>query len=261
MFGAVRRRFNTTGFVAVLALVFAMSGGAYAASRYVITSTRQIKPSVLAQLKGRAGASGVAGTQGPAGPVGSQGPAGAKGENGANGANGANGKSVVAGVESKGAHCAEGGANFEVESSGVKQYACNGTMGFTKTLPKGETETGTWGFSSHAEGYVLEHFSFPIPLKEALGSESSHLILSSGKELTTQGTEVEETGCPGSAAAPAAEPGNLCVYAQVMTGPLDFGSFAFSYPGGVVADFAVSKAEGNYGGAALGSWAVTAPTE
>jgi hypothetical protein len=57
-------------FVAVLALVFAVSGGAYAAGSYLITSTKQISPSVLAQLKGNASANdakGASGAQGPAG--------------------------------------------------------------------------------------------------------------------------------------------------------------------------------------------------
>ena len=39
--------------MATLALIFAMSGGAYAASHYLITSTKQIKPSVLGHLKGK----------------------------------------------------------------------------------------------------------------------------------------------------------------------------------------------------------------
>ena len=63
----------------VLVLVFAMSGGVYAAKHYVITSTKQISPKVIPVLKGKAGASGAAG---PRGAPGSQGTAGANGSNG-----------------------------------------------------------------------------------------------------------------------------------------------------------------------------------
>jgi hypothetical protein len=59
-----------------------MTGGAVAAKKYLITSTKQISPAVLKKLKGKPG---------PAGPAGLAGPAGKAGANGVNGTNGTNG--------------------------------------------------------------------------------------------------------------------------------------------------------------------------
>jgi Collagen triple helix repeat (20 copies) len=189
---AIRRRFNATGVVAVLALVLAMGGGAYAAGRYVITSTKQIKPSVLAQLKGRAGSPGAQGPAGPAGAQGATGAAGAKGETGAQGKEGPPGKNGETGK--------------------------NGTTGFTETLPSEDTETGDWSVDQNVSGsfmLVLGSASFNIPLAVA---PAVHYITKNKLEAIQHGTVIEEvkpTQCLGSVATPSAEPGNLCVYASV----------------------------------------------
>jgi hypothetical protein len=56
--------------VAWLALFVALGGTGLAASHYVITSTKQIKPSVLRKLRGHQGPQGPPGLTGPAGPQG-----------------------------------------------------------------------------------------------------------------------------------------------------------------------------------------------
>jgi hypothetical protein len=75
----LRRRLSYANITATLALVFAMSGGALAATHYVITSTKQISPKVRKELKGNAGAKGATGATGAAGAPGAAGAAGAAG--------------------------------------------------------------------------------------------------------------------------------------------------------------------------------------
>src|ERR1700684_2101889 len=77
MLSALRSRVTYANVTATLALLFAMTGGAYAAKAYLITSTKQIKPSVLKSLQGKAGAKGANGAPGATGPAGPGGPAGA----------------------------------------------------------------------------------------------------------------------------------------------------------------------------------------
>jgi|CZKG01.1.fsa_nt_gi hypothetical protein len=50
-----RGPFSYANVTATLALLFAMSGGALAANHYLISSTKQINPSVLMKLKGSTG--------------------------------------------------------------------------------------------------------------------------------------------------------------------------------------------------------------
>src|ERR1700729_4312957 len=85
MFSTLRTRFGIPGSISVIALVFAMFGGAYAASNSAsggkATASAKAKKGPRGP-KGATGPAGPAGPQGPAGPAGAQGPAGAAGKDG-----------------------------------------------------------------------------------------------------------------------------------------------------------------------------------
>ncbi len=80
-----------TSIVIATVAALALAGTAGAATHYLITSTKQIKPSVLSQLRGQRGPRGnpgATGAQGPAGPSGATGAAGPQGPAGPQGAAG-----------------------------------------------------------------------------------------------------------------------------------------------------------------------------
>jgi Collagen triple helix repeat (20 copies) len=237
MMQAIRRRVNATTVIAVFALVFAMSGGAYAAKKFLITSKGQISPSVLKALKGATGAkgaNGAAGAQGPAGGTGPAGPAGAQGPQGTAGTNGTDGKE---GKEGK--------------------PGTPGTTGFTDTLPSGKTETGTWSAAQeNANIGAIVPLSFSIPLSEGL--DGTHVHLQNQEEPA-----IFEESCPGSSESPKAVAGNLCVYitleqeldpASIRT-PFAFGQLGTGTSGAIL----VLTSQTAEASKALGSWAVTAP--
>jgi Collagen triple helix repeat (20 copies) len=199
MFKAAKRRITYANVAATLALVFAMSGGAYAAKRYLITSTGQINPKVLKSLKGASGKNGSAGAQGPAGTAGA---AGAKGDAGAPGGQGPQG---VPGE--KGEKGEKGGKGTEGEPG---QEGSPWTAG--GTLPSGATETGAWTSGeilATTSVNVLTAISFSIPLEKALDAQHVHYVTALEVEEKS-GPSLEH--CPGTVEKPQAEPGELCVF-------------------------------------------------
>lgn len=283
------KHINPAMVLALAALVFAVTGGAYAASGggngsgnggggggRASASVAPSQASVAAKKKkkttsstGKPGPRGPAGPAGSAGPAGPQGPAGAKGENGAagsngsNGGNGANGKSVVVGNAS----CAQGGVTVEVEGSGSRHEICNGQSGqtgFTETLPAGKTETGVWAVQSTPEKSTNEEvvttaISFSIPLGRSLAGDKVFFV-----EPEKGGT----TECPGEVAKPEAAEGDLCVYAQELGNQKPFSSGVIEDPSkeqlnaGASTSGAILYMEAEKGGSSgysYGTWAVTAP--
>jgi hypothetical protein len=126
---------------------------------------------------------------------------------------------------------------------------------FVDTLPSGKSEKGAYmmrGTAAAAAARAGADISFAIPLAAA---PNGH-FLASGAAATTE--------CPGTAAAPTAAPGHLCIYEgfvdnmslQSFQDPVtaSTGSTTRPYGVGVVG---VSTAGGTF--ISSGAWAVTAP--
>src|ERR1700677_4587321 len=212
MFRAIRKHLTPSMAIAMLALVFAATGGAFAASGHgggsgsatATAAKSKAKSKPKAGARGPAGPKGATGATGPAGPAGT---AGAKGETGAAGAAGAQGT------------LGEKGENGAVGPQGPKgnkrTNGTNGTIGFTKTLPAEETETGAWSISgNHQESQlIISAVSFSIPLAAALDNNHVYYV---GVEEVEQHTAPAE--CPGTVAEPKAAAGYLCVYEKLSFG-------------------------------------------
>jgi hypothetical protein len=264
MFSPRNNRLGIPGVISVIALVFAMFGGAYAATNEGGKATSSAKakkgprgPKGPAGPVGPAGPAGPAGAQGPAGPTGPQGPKGDKGDTGPKG---------------------EKGDKGEKGPKGDK-----GETGFTSTLPPGKTETGTWSaLRAPASSFVRVPISFNIPLAEELANEEPcateenpplatvcqvHYINSAGEEV--RGPFGEEffgpsPFCHGIAGEPSADPGHLCVYAQFenevnfhseqITSITEAAQFGGASKAGAIMNVFLPSGFSN----AYGSWAVTA---
>jgi hypothetical protein len=263
MFSAIRRRLRLTPsmVIATVALVFAMSGGAYAAQKYLITSTKQISPKVLKSLQGKAGAKGANGAAGPAGPAGSAGAVGA----GTAGAQGPAGPAGPAGPQGA------TGPKGETGTAGAKgEKGATGETGFTNTLPAGKTETGTWSVYEADEADYHEFpyaVSFPIPLAKSVTA----VYLNSSETASEAGTDGCKWEQRNADATPEAPAGTLCVFTQndesenasfggLITTPGEPEGFGKAGPAGAYLWFTLSgSTEAPAKLQMSGTWAVTAP--
>jgi hypothetical protein len=251
-------RLTYANITATLALVFAMSGGAVAATHYLLTSTRQISPRVLAALRGRAGAAGAKGA------AGAPGASGATGAPGPEGKAGANGTSVTSRqFEGAAGGCMQGGSEFTAANGTT--FACNGQTieekaregpkppPWPSSLPSKTTETGTWSFASAAAGLTRVSLSFTVPTAqplEPIEGRGPVELLEPGEEDPLDA----HPNCPGTVAQPRADPGFICVYAETLEAPLvEHGPVRTS---GVVLVFKSNSASPEID---EGTWAVTAP--
>ncbi len=280
MFSTLRNRFGIPGVISVMALVFAMFGGAYAASNSSdggkATASAKAKKGPRGP-KGPAGPAGPQGPAGPAGPAGSKGDAGAPGSNGAPGAPGAPGKSVAVSEES---NCDEGGITVEVENSSDPHEVCNGREGEPgaihpgETLPHGASLTGSYLVTpaSPIIEYPAALISFPIPLAAGIPSSKVKFVKATFNEGTGEfeyeapGPNCENSENPGVASRvnPEAAAGWLCVYETAALGASTrtvvdpTKSFLEGNFEGVARTGAgIQYAFGGGGGAAYGTWAVT----
>jgi hypothetical protein len=205
MLSKMRKRVTYVNVAITFTLVFAMSGGAYAAKHFLITSTSQISPKVLKTLQGKAGKNGAAGSQGPAGAAGPQGAPGAAGKDGSMGPQGPIGL--------------QGSQGPQGEKGSI-----------SSTLTSGSTLEGEWSLSgphvSPGQG-VETAVSFGIPLTEA---PAIHYV---------KVGEATPEGCTGTVANPGAAKGNLCVFAsqEVNNSPLVL--LGHHFP--VICDFSSSE--------------------
>jgi len=280
MFKRIQDRVGTAGLiVAVVALVAALSGVAVAANSGLSGKQKKEVEKIAKKFAGKPGAPGAPGAVGAAGPAGAPGAKGDKGDKGDQGAPGAQG--------SPGARGPQG-----------DPWTAGGV------LPAGETETGTWSIGALPGQVVVNDpanevtatvappefinsaISFPIPLASELSGEGClsvvgdpvadtchvHYINGAGEEvvdalINNPPKTTPTTVCTGTAAAPTAPPGHLCIYQGALFGAQGSSFFVqrvnsedtgASTAGALIKFNRVSINTSGSSPSGRGSWAVTA---
>jgi hypothetical protein len=260
MFSSIRKHLTPSTLIAFMALIFALTGGAFAATssnrggrgsnsstltasaaKSKSTSKAKAGPRGPAGPAGKAGAAGTPGAAGPTGPAGATGPGGPAGGVGPVGPTGVTGPQGPQGEKGKPGPPGETGATGSPWTAGG-------------VLPAGSTEKGTWStvYTATAAGQAMSSaISFTIPLEAE--PEAHYIKLG----------ETPPTGCSGTVEKPEAAAGNLCVFVESESPKTTEysvdGKFPSHYLVGTSANGSVvavqSTEEGTIQG--FGTWAVT----
>jgi Collagen triple helix repeat (20 copies) len=192
----LRRKPTISGVLAASALFLALAGGgAYAADSYIITSTHQIKPSVLKKL-----ANDVRGPRGTRGPVGQQGATGAQGQAGNTGATGPQGLQGLQGTQGpQGDPGQQGDTGPQGDPGQQGQQGIQGPSGVSSPLVYTYTDSvgpdsgdcgTTWATDTYDRTFVVE--------PQADGSFTVFETVN-GTFLTAAGvSQPDPSSCPGT---------------------------------------------------------------
>jgi collagen triple helix repeat protein len=218
MFSRIHEKLGTAGFViSIVALVAALSGGAYAAGAL----NPQVKKQITKESKKFS--KKFSKQFAKAGPQGAKGDTGAPGANGSNGAAGSPGNPGEPGSSGEPGMCSEGNP--------------------TCVAPSGSTLTGTWAVAGGAEDLAMATISFPLRVSPAptaiqesntkvfehqigaeikdgetpfVGPYKTIIEMITSPEGPGKAAEEDEAAfralCPGSFENPEAESGYLCIY-------------------------------------------------
>jgi hypothetical protein len=217
MFQALRKHVTPATVMAFVALVFAVTGGAFAAGSHgggsglgsgsKATASTTLATAAKSKSKTKAGARGPAGPAGKTGPAGATGPPGPAGPGGAQGSQGPAGAAGAAGAagtsvtstalapSTSNANCKEGGSEFKAGASTT--YACNGAKGAAgkngtfgeEPLPQGKTLRGSYivtgfgseGFPNPGTGVVGTAVSFADTVSELTSGSNTYIGLEEGE--------------------------------------------------------------------------------